>query len=76
MSQENDFKVFFIDMIDDIMRGLKIWHCSVLLVTVKQLIVFIIKMNKAVCLNDAFEIKHFESEQLEKLASYYGEFVN
>ena len=40
-------------------------------VTIKQIFTFIKKMNKTFCRNDAFDIKTFDSEQLEKIAEYF-----
>ena len=33
-------------------------------------------MNKTFCRNDAFDIKTFNSDQLEKIAEYYCDLVN
>ena len=41
-------------------------------VTIEQIFTFIRKKkNKTFCQNDAFDIKTFDSEKLEKLAEYY-----
>ena len=45
-------------------------------VTVEQIFTFIKKINKTFCRNDAFDLKTFDSEQLEKLAEYYCDLVN
>ena len=44
-------------------------------VTIEQIFTFIKKMNKTFCRNDAFDIKTFDSEQLEKLAEYCCDLV-
>ena len=45
-------------------------------VTIEQTFTFIKKNNKTVSRNDAFDMKTFDSEQLEKLAEYYCDLVN
>ena len=44
-------------------------------VTIKLIFSFIKEMNKTFCQNDAFDIKTFDSEQLEKHAEYYCDLV-
>ena len=88
----NDFKNFFIDKIDEIMRGFDNCNNAEVIfsipdfplntmyvlapVTIEQIFTFIKKMNKTFCRNDAFDIKTFDSEQLEKIAEYFCDLVN
>ena len=46
------------------------------LVTIKLIFTFIKEMDKNFCRNDEFDIKTLDSEQFEKLAEYYFDFVN
>ena len=80
----NDFKNFFIDEIDETMRGFQNSKTSedifsspdsplktmyvLASVTIEQTFTFIKKMSKTFCRNDVFDIETFDSEQLEKLA--------
>ena len=45
-------------------------------VTIEQIFTFIIKMKKTFCRNDALDTKTYVSEQTEKVAEYYCDFVN
>ena len=88
----NDFKIFFIDIIDEILRGFHSCHKSedifsipdfplnsmyvLAHVTIEQIFTFFKKMNKTFCRNDAFDIKTLDSDQLKKKAEYYCDLVN
>ena len=50
--------------------------CVLAPVTIEQIFTFIKKMYKTFCRNDAFDIKIFDSKQLEKLAENYCNLVN
>ena len=45
-------------------------------VTIEQVFTFIKKMIKTFCLNDAFDIKTFDSGIKKKIAEYFCDFVN
>ena len=44
-------------------------------VTIEQLFTFIKKITKTFCRNDAFDIKIFDYEQLDKIVEYYYDLV-
>ena len=45
-------------------------------VTIEQIFTFTKKIIKTICQNDAFDIKIFVSDQLEKLTDYYCNIVH
>ena len=45
-------------------------------VTFEQIFTFIENMNKTFCRNDAFDLKTFDSEPIDKLAEYNYDLVN
>ena len=80
----SDFKNFFIDKIDKMLKGFKNCHISedifsipnvLAPVTNEQKFTFIKKMNEFFCRNDSFGIKTFDSEHLEKIAEYCCDLV-